>query len=187
MRVHHPHIFDMRIKPARHALARLGDHRLAHVDADDLGREPVVTKPKPGADTDFQDAAADLHGGRRRAAAAAQEDRTTDLVAKPAPSARKPSHDIAIKIGTWGALVAAWISSQDVGKMKHRSICCSDSLLLRRRAPRLLAIRFDRFERRPGMRPNYDLEMAVGVLGDGRAAFDPISTIDIADAEVLGE
>src|SRR3974390_758758 len=76
-------------------------------------------------------------------------------------------------------LTARW---KDEGRLDLllRTACCSGGA-----CPERWLIRFDRFERSPGMRPSYDLKTAVDVLGDGRAAFDPISTIDIADAEVL--
>src|SRR5262249_37567013 len=88
--------------------------------------------------------------------------------------------DIAIKIGR-GRWLQHGFPHSTVRKIENRSVCCSGGAC----PERWLIFRFDGFELRPGVCPSYDLKTAVGMLGDGRAAFDPISTIDIAHTEVL--
>src|SRR5262249_36554775 len=87
-----------RITPGRKPCARLRDHRFADIYADDFSRRIVVVERQPGANADFEDAAADLPGRGRSATPPALENRSTNHVIDRSPPLVCELHDVAIRI-----------------------------------------------------------------------------------------
>ena len=73
-----------------HALARLAQHLLGEVDAEDAAVARIVGQRDARADADLEDAPADALAGGDRRAPALLEDRAEHEIVDRVPSARRP-------------------------------------------------------------------------------------------------